>query len=145
MGSEPTSEDRRRTDMTWTARLLATGALALTATAAGCSSGVEGEAAGDCSLQIRLDGDTYTSYGFTDRDGTRYAPADEASCEDVGEDPRGSVFSDDAPRVTTWTFSGYPPDDVLGVRFDADSFTVYVADSLAPDERDRIFEELAPR
>lgn len=118
-------------------------AVVLTAVAAGCGSTEDGGVAADCSSQIRVDDTVYTSYGFTDRHGTTYESADQASCEDVGEDARGSVFTDEPPQVATWTFRGYPSDEVLGVRFDADSFEVYVADSVAPADRERIYEELA--
>lgn len=98
--------------------------------------------AADCAAQLRLDGVVYTSYGYTERQALRYAAADAAECHDVGEDAAGSVFPEHPRQVTTWTFRGYPPEEVVGVRFDADAFAVYVADSVPSAERERIFREL---
>jgi hypothetical protein len=98
----------------------------------------------DCSLQVRLEGIVYTSYGFTDHRATHYGQADVAECEDVGQDARGSVFPSSPRHVRTWTFAAYPPTKVVGTRSGkTDSFAVFVADSVSPAERDRIFEDLA--
>ena len=107
---------------------------------AGCAAE---EVAADCQLQLRADGAEYTSYGYTAREAVRHGTAEQASCDDVGEEARGSVFAG-GDQVGTWTFAGYEPGEVLGVRFDASSFAVYVADTVAADERDRIYEELGP-
>ncbi|MET0526248.1 MAG: DUF6281 family protein [Nocardioides sp.] len=101
------------------------------------------DGASDCAAQIRSEGVVYTSHGFTDQEGAKYAAAEEATCDDVGSDAKGSVFAGDSRSVTTWTFDGYSPAHVLGVRLDADSFAIYVSDSVDPAERDRIYEDLA--
>jgi hypothetical protein len=54
------------------------------------------------------------------------------------------VFADHPAQVTTWSFDGYPPEEVVGVRVARGSFAVYVADSLADDERERIVRLLDP-
>ncbi len=115
---------------------------ALTTTAAGCA-GDQRVGSADCTSQIRLDGETYSGYGSSNHSATEHAVADEAECHDVGADAAGSVFPDDARSVSVSTFDGYAPGDVLGVRFDENTFTVFMADSLSPDERDRVLEELA--
>jgi hypothetical protein len=97
----------------------------------------------DCSAQVRADGIVYTSHGYTERSATKHSSAEEADCEDVGPDAAGSVFPESPRHVTTWTFANYPPAKVLGVRSgNKDSFAVFVADSVPPDERDRIYEDL---
>lgn len=106
----------------------------------GCDS--EPQSAADCTNQIRYDGRVYSSYGHTDRDAISFGEAEEAECHDVGVGAAGSVFPDDPARVTTWSFAGYPTDEVLGVRFDEDTFAVYVADGLPRAKSDRIFREL---
>jgi hypothetical protein len=111
----------------------------------GCSASGGSETSGDCQAQLRADGTVYTSYGYTERSATKFSSADEADCEDVGEDAAGSVFPEHPRQVTTWVFPGYPPEEVLGVRLDQDSFAVFVADSVSPEERDRIYEDLASR
>ena len=79
---------------------------------------------------MRVDGTIYTSYGHTERSAIRYSSADEADCEDVGQDAAGTAITEHPRQVTTWAFSGFPPKKVLGVRVDQDSFTVFVAQSL---------------
>ena len=91
---------------------------------------------------VRADGIVYTSYGYSDRKATRYSVADQADCQDLGEDAAGSVFPEDPEQVTTWAFRGYPTDRVVGVRFDRDSFAVFVSDSVSDTERDRIYRDL---
>lgn len=110
-----------------------------------CASREEAEPVGaaDCSAQVRVNGVVYTSHGYSDQQATRFAPADQAECHDGGEEPAGSVFPDDPGQVTTWTFQGYPPQKVLGVRFDEESFAVFVADNVSERESERIFEALA--
>lgn len=69
--------------------------------------------------------------------------ADEAECHDVGKDAAGSVFPGDPRQLNAWTFEGYPPEQVLGVRFDEHTFAVFVADSLPEGDRDQILRDLS--
>ncbi len=66
-----------------------------------------------------------------------------ADCHDVGEGSEGSVFSDNPKQVTVWSFPGYVPEKVLGVRFDRDTFGVYVAESVPRTDMNRIVDELS--
>lgn len=109
----------------------------------GCSGDDGSQATADCSARVRADDIVYTSYGFTERNATKHSVAEQADCDDVGKDAAGSVFSGkDSKQVTTWSFPGYPPEEVVGVRFDKDSLAVFVADSVPNAERERIFKEL---
>jgi hypothetical protein len=108
----------------------------------GCSGDGGTQTSGDCSAQVRVDGVVYTSHGYTDRKASKHSVADRADCADVGEDAVGSVFGDHPKQVTTWSFRGYPPEEVVGVRFDKDSFAVFVADSVPEAKRERIYREL---
>lgn len=119
-------------------------AIALALSALGCTSNDTSgtPSTADCSKQIRVEGAVYTSHGYTERNATKYSTAEAAECHDVGRDAAGSVFSEHPPQVTTWTFAGYPPKKVLGVRFDHDSFAVFVGDTVPVAERERIFREL---
>lgn len=85
----------------------------------------------------------YTSYGTTSREATRHVDADEAQCHDVGPNADGSVFADNPEQVRTWTFEGYSPDEVLGVKYGKDAFGVFIADNVPLDERERIYSELS--
>lgn len=100
------------------------------------------QATADCQEQVRADGVVYTSHGYTEQPASRHGVADRARCDDVGQDAAGSVFPEDPEQVTTWSFPGYPPEQVVGVRFDKDSFAVFVADTVADAERERIYREL---
>lgn len=102
-------------------------------------------AAADCTSQIRTHGVIYTGYAYTQTRAVRYSTADEADCHDLGPDAEGSVFSDTPKQVAVWTFRGYSPDEVLGVRFDNKSFAVFVAESVAPHDRNRILQQLGQR
>ena len=113
----------------------------LTASAvAGCASG---GGSADCDAQIRSGNIVYTARGFTEIPAAKHGEAEVASCDDNGEDASGAYFPDDASRVTTWEFEGFSPDDVLGVRFEEGTLSVYVSDSVSLDERERLIKELA--
>lgn len=132
-----------------TSHMRATAATCVVAAASllvvGCAGKAPGgHAAADCSTQVRLDDRVYTSYGYTDREGTKLSVADRAECHDVGPDAEGSLFPEDPEQVTVWSFEGYSPERVVGVRFDSDSYAVFVADSVPRTESDQIFEALRP-
>jgi hypothetical protein len=107
----------------------------------GCSGDPQSSA--DCAAQVRADGVVYTSNGTTEHRASRYASAERADCHDVGNDAAGSVFPDEPDRVATWTFEGYAPTKVLGVRYSKDAFGVFVADSVSAEESQRIYADLA--
>ncbi len=126
-------------------RLVAT-VLLVIATAA-CSSRGDGHSAGgspaDCQTQIRSGGVDFTSYGSTTRQASRYGTAKSSTCDDVGEDVAGSVFTENSPQITTFKFAGHPPSQVLGVKSaHVDGFEVFVADSVSAEVRDRIYDDL---
>jgi hypothetical protein len=86
----------------------------------------------------------YTARGSSEASARKLGEAEVASCDDMGDDARGSYFPDDAKRVTTWEFEGYPPEDVLGIQLEEGGlWSVYVSDSVTPDERERLIAALA--
>lgn len=107
----------------------------------GCS-GSDPQTSADCAAQVRVNGVVYTSYGITDRRAKKHSTAEQADCQDVGQDATGSVFPEQPHHVTTWEFPGYSPAKVLGVRYGDDSFGVFLAESLGPDERERVYADL---
>ena len=121
---------------------MVTVSLTLSFMVSGCSGDGGSQTSSDCSAQVRADGIVYTSHGYTERNARRHSAADAADCHDVGENAAGSVFPEHPQQVTTWSFGGYSPERVLGVRYDEDSFVVFVADSVPGAERERIFREL---
>ena len=124
--------------------VVVTGAVTFFFVVTGCSGNGGSETSSDCQAQVRADGIVYTSYGHTDHSATKFSSAEEADCEDVGADPAGSVFPESPRTVTTWRFADYPPGQVVGVRSgNTDSFAVFVADSVPPEARERIYEDLA--
>jgi hypothetical protein len=112
---------------------------------AGCGGGTNtpaGSAAYECTPQIRFDGVIYSAYDYTDRVATKLGTADEADCYDVGRDAPGSVFPDEPHKVAVWSFANYSSDQVLGVRFGDDSFSVFIAETVPRDQAERIAREL---
>ena len=109
----------------------------------GCSGDACEPSTADCSSQVRIGERVYTSHGFTERAATRFAKADVAECQDTGCDPKGSVFSGEPTQMTVWSFEGYSTDQVVGTRFDDDSYAVFVADSDSDQEAERLLQELA--
>lgn len=107
----------------------------------GCST--DEPSTSDCTTQIKVGSTVYSSYGFVDRPAVRHTSAERADCEDVGEDARGSVFPAEPEQVMAWTFPGFSPDEVVGLRFDESSFEVFIADPLPDGERERLFEQLS--
>jgi hypothetical protein len=89
-----------------------------------------------------MNGQVYSGYGYTDHRATKFARADEADCHDVGRDPAGSVFPDSPRQVDVWTFDDYSSEQVVGVRFDDDTFSVFIAQSVPRVEAERIEREL---
>lgn len=98
----------------------------------------------DCSSRIKADGAVYESHGSTRHRAVEQGVAREADCEDVGAGARGSVFTEDSREVTTYRFPGYPPTQVLGVRYgEAKELAVFVADTVNGADRERIHRQLA--
>ena len=117
--------------------------LALATSGCGGPTQAGSPGAADCSSQIRSGGVVFSSYGSTDQSGSEHGTALEAVCEDVGRDARGSVFTGDSRQVTTYRFAGYPASRVLGIlRSPGDEYEVFVAESVSPEDRDRIHREL---
>lgn len=113
--------------------------------AAGCATASTSQApttTADCTQQILVHGNVYSGYGHTDEEATELGTADAAECHDVGPDPAGSVFENDARQVITWSFDRYPTDEVVGVGFDADTLAVFVAESVPPGRTKQILREL---
>jgi hypothetical protein len=122
--------------------------VALLAVLAGCSAdGSPDPAPGtfDCAERIRFEGVTYSGRGYTEHDATRFAVADRAECHDTGPTPDGSVFEDDPEQVATWSFDDYPTQEVLAVRFDKGSFTVFVAETIPEGRAEEILADLGRR
>lgn len=123
---------------------LAIPSVALSLALSGCANGERSPSSSDCQAQVRAAGIVYTSYGSTGRSATKLSSAEVADCDDVGVDPAGSIFPESPRTVATWRFASYSPSRVLGVRSgSADSFTVYVADSVSQEERRQIYKGLA--
>lgn len=124
---------------------IATGCCVIAAAVSGCvhDGGTSDEHASDCQNQVRVGDRVYTSYGYTDRVATSVGEADRAECQDNAADGLGSVFPKNAERVAVWAFPEFKARDVLGVRFDSDTFAVFVSDEVDPSQAERIYAELS--
>jgi hypothetical protein len=128
-------------EQTSTMRVVAGGfVVGLSLAATGCE--VNNSDTADCADQVKLRGMVYSSHGFTAHAAQRYAAADRADCQDTGTDAPGSAFPNSPDQVATWTFRGYPPGKVVGVRRGKSSFAVFVAGSVPPSGRERIYQAL---
>ena len=103
----------------------------------------EGAPERECVPKIRLNSTTYTAAGYTEIRGTLFDTADAADCDDEGPSSRGSVFTGHSEQTHVWSLPGYSTDDVVAARFNEDSFTIFVADSMPRGEIDRVVGELS--
>jgi hypothetical protein len=116
---------------------------AVLALGAGCADD-ESAATADCQAQVRVDGEVYTGYAFTEqRPAARFATAEVAQCHDTGPDAPGSVFTGDGDEVAARSVPGHDREDVLAVRFDARLWEIYFSDSVSPSDREDIARELS--
>jgi len=53
------------------------------------------------------------------------------------------VFTGHSEQTHVWSLPGYSTDDVVAARFNVDSFTIFVADSMPRGEIDRVVGELS--
>ena len=74
------------------------------------------------SVQIRLSDAGYTGYGVTRHEGTKVGMAEKAECHDRGQILRIWVHRGVA-AVPAWSFAGYRPDEVLGLRSKGSGWT----------------------
>jgi hypothetical protein len=105
-----------------------------------CGASDAGSGSADCTQQIAYGETTYSSYGFTLREGDDLGDALLAPCDDLGGDGSGSAGN--PVHVGVVRFSGHSAADVLGVPERAGRTAVFVRESMAPATRDRIFDEL---
>ena len=108
------------------------GALTMTVVFSACSQSASESTptAADCAVAIRFEGVVYVEGGFSQQAVEHLGRADRASCGDVGPDPRGNHFVDDTARVPVWSFPGYDPALVVGVRESGQTFRVLFAEDL---------------
>ena len=102
---------------------------------AGCTTSESSPPTQDCAVAVRHQGTVYVEAGLTTHRGTRVGEADLSSCDDMGEDPRGTYFPEDPDHVTAWSFRGQDPGRVLGVRAPGGVRRVLVAENLTGPER----------
>jgi hypothetical protein len=103
--------------------------LALAVAATGC--GTKSPFRDSCAAQLRSGAITYVEAGFSDRHVERLGRAQVTTCAAAGRRRPATV--------TTWSFRGYDPQRVVGVR-DHGVYRVFVADDLDGAERQRIMD-----
>jgi len=115
--------------------------------AAGCAETADrpakNDAEAECQPQVRLGDQVYEAWSYTDQEpGPMVGDADAADCDDVGEEPEGAVFPENPEQVPAWSFRGFPTDQVIGVRFDQDTFTVFINEAVPQRRAEAISTEL---
>lgn len=107
----------------------------------GCGQDNSAPAPNDCSQQVRLDEEVYNAGVITKQspqgDITRVEVSD---CADVGRDPAGAYFPDDATVISAQIYG--EDDEVLGVPLDEGTWQVYLAESISPAERRQFLSTL---
>lgn len=95
----------------------------------------------ECTPLVRFKGVVYQGLGYTNQVGEKIGRAREAECLDVtGEGP---LFTQGSPKVRVSVVRGYPPTAVLVASFSNSQYTVYIADTVPPAEREAIVRDLA--
>ncbi|WP_341925536.1 DUF6281 family protein [Nocardioides psychrotolerans] len=118
------------------------GALTLFPACAGAGSG-GGEVSADCAQLMRFEDVVYVGFGTTGRDVSEEVGEGALSdCDDMGQDPQGAFFPTEPDKVPLVALEGYEPAEVIGVRADDGTVTIYVAESVPDEDRDAILEEL---
>lgn len=99
----------------------------------GCADKSRGSS--DCGSAIRHDGIVYVEAGFVKGPAQPLGQADDASCDDMGEDAQGAYFPADPRRVEVSSFEGQDTAEVLGVLGSDGRYRVFVAEDEDPDEK----------
>ncbi|GIM64434.1 hypothetical protein Pve01_83280 [Planomonospora venezuelensis] len=95
----------------------------------------------ECTPLVRFRGVVYQGLGYTNQVGERIGWAREAECLDVtGEGP---LFTQGSPEVRVSAVRGYPATAVLAASFSNSLYSVYIADTVPPAEREAIVRDLA--
>lgn len=95
----------------------------------------------ECTPLVRFKGVVYQGLGYTNQVGEKIGWAREAECLDVtGEGP---LFTQGSPEVRVSVVRGYPPTAVLAASVSNTLYSVYVADTVPPAEREAIVRDLA--
>ncbi|WP_422879736.1 DUF6281 family protein [Nocardioides glacieisoli] len=95
----------------------------------------------ECTPLLRFKGVVYQGLGYTNQVGEKIGRAREAECLDVtGEGPR---FTRGPSKVRVSVVRGYSPAAVLAASVSNSMYSVYVADTVLPAEREAIVRDLA--
>ncbi len=106
------------------------------------SQGAKPEASAECVPFIRRKGITYRGYGYTAERPRPFSRAEVADCRDTQPDSPGSVFASTPPKEAVGTFRGFPAEEVLGVRFNETTYSVFIAQSLPRAKGEAILADL---
>jgi Family of unknown function (DUF6281) len=117
---------------------------------AGCGGGQSSDdpdggtpqVAAECTPAVRFQGTIYTGAASSAEPVTQVGMADEASCDDVGEDLRGTYFPPNPRQVNVWAFKGIPTTEVIGVR-QGDLLGVFVSDAVPEVRAARLVDKVA--
>jgi hypothetical protein len=99
--------------------------------------------ASDCVTLVRQNGTTFREIAVTGHEATRAGQADRSDCDDMGVEARGAYFPADPDQVNVWTFDGFDPSDVIGVRHSDGKVGVFVAETMSEVEVDDVSDALS--
>jgi hypothetical protein len=121
---------------------------AVVALLAGCGDGQgsddpDGAAGGgaECQPMVRFEGAIYLGTAYSAEQVTQVGMADEADCDDGGEEARGAYFPPSPRQVEVWAFEGIPTGEVIGVR-QGDLLGVFVSENVTDDRAEQLVDEV---
>jgi hypothetical protein len=108
----------------------------------GCG-GSPNSGASDCVMKVRREGTTFAEVAFSGHQATRAGQADRSDSDDMGAEARGAYFPTDPDQVDVWSFDGYDPREIIGVRQSDGTFAVFVAETMPEAEVDDVIDVLS--
>jgi hypothetical protein len=99
----------------------------------------------DCGSAVRFQGVRYDEAAYSAQLAVqRLGLGVHSLCGDVGPHPRGTYFAARSPQLSVWSFPGYDPSRVVGVRHRGHALVgVYLARALSPSEEQALMRSLA--
>ena len=118
--------------------------------AAGCSDGQGSDddpdgatgGAAECQPMVRFEGTIYLNAAYSSEQVTQVGMADNANCDDNGEDARGAFFPPNPRQVEGSAFEGIPTSDVIGVR-QGDLLGVFVSENVTDHRAEHLVDKVA--
>ena len=104
--------------------------------------GATGRGAAECQPMVRFEGTIYLGTAYSSEQVTQVGMADDANCDDNGEDARGAFFPPNPRQVEVSAFEGIPTSEVIRVR-QGDLLGVFVSENVTDDRAEQLVDKVA--